>query len=283
MKSSRYAFTAVVLLAVSMPACDAGDTPAVDPHQDAATTRSPDARLDAARDAAPDAGLCVDAGTGEPFYQCMLLAARPCVSAEGDDAPCLLSADQPCDIDCRGDGACTGVACPNHEGEYCAAYDDLFFCRSGDFEQVYDEGSWVDTRVFEFDLNSPVDALPDALLDAGRPDAAPDAGLCVDAGAGEPFYQCMLLAARPCTTAEGDDAPCLGSAEQPCDIDCRGDGACTGVACPNREAEYCAAYDDLFLCRNGHFEQVYDEGSWVDTRVFDFDRNTPPDAAVPTP
>jgi hypothetical protein len=263
--------------------CDAGSSaPAVaaDSEEDAAARTAAEAGRP---DARPDAGPCADAGAGEAFYQCMLIAARPCIEAFGDDAGCLTSTELPCEIDCRGDGACRGVSCPNQEGEYCAAYDDLFLCRNGTFEQVYDERTWIDTVVFDFDQNAPVDALPDAHADAGRPDALPDAGPCADAGAGEPFYQCMLRAARGCITAEGDDAACLMSAEHPCEIDCRGDGACRGVSCPNQEGEYCAAYDDLFLCRNGTFEQVYDERTWLDTPTFDFDRNLPADAGPSAP
>lgn len=131
--------------------------------------------------------------------------------------------------------------------------------------------------------DSEEDAAARTAAEAGRPDARPDAGPCADAGAGEAFYQCMLIAARPCVEAFGDDAGCLTSTELPCEIDCRGDRACLGVSCPNQEGEYCAAYDDLFLCRNGTFEQVYDERTWLDTPTFDFDRNLPADAGPSAP
>ncbi len=129
----------------------------------------------------------------------------------------------------------------------------------------------------------PAEDTARAAAEAGRPDALPDAGPCADAGAGEPFYHCMLRAARGCVTAEGDDAACLTSVERPCDVDCRGDGACRGVSCPFHQGEYCAAYDDLFFCRNGTFEQVYDERTWIDTPNFDFDRNLPVDAGPGAP
>ena len=140
-------------------------------------TESPTTKRDVEKDAAAssgdatrpsaDAGACADAGTGKSLFECLIVATPGCVSAEGDDAYCLQDASKPCDVDCRGVGVCRGMAtCAGREGQYCGIYDNLFLCRNGAWEGLYDGGWYEDAEVW-----TPPDFLPSDGPGAPPPDA----------------------------------------------------------------------------------------------------------------